>query len=99
MEVEIGRQGLCLLYALLTGAGCGIFYGILAPLRKLRCSTADALFALGCFVAAFLLGQGICGGKLGVFEVMCLGLGFWGYRSIKKAPLCKGSWILPKAKD
>ena len=75
MEVEISRQGLCLLLALLTGAGCGIVYDILSPLRKLRCTTADALFALCCFVAAFLLGQGACGGKLGVFEVMCRNVG------------------------
>lgn len=82
MEVDIGRQGLCLLYALLTGLGCGIFYDVLAPLRKLRCTTADALFALCCFVNAFLLGQGGCGGRLGIFEVMCLGFGFWGERKI-----------------
>ena len=83
MEIDMGRQGLCLLAALLSGAGCGLAYDLLRPLRRLRCSTADGLFALLCFVVAFLLGQGVCGGRLGIFELGCLGLGFWGYRRIR----------------
>ncbi len=86
MELDIGRQGIALLLSVLTGALCGLGYDVLGPLRKLRTSGADALFGLLCFVAAFLLGQGYCGGKLGVFELMALGIGFWGYRRILHAP-------------
>ena len=83
MELEVSRQGLSLLSALLTGAVCALSYDVLRPLRKLRCSTADALFALICFVSAFLLGQGVCGGRLGVFEILALGLGFYIWRKLK----------------
>lgn len=82
MEVDIARQGVCLLAALLTGGLCALGYRILRPLRKLKAASADMLFALLCFVLAFLLGQGICGGRLGVFELLALGGGFWGYRRI-----------------
>ena len=82
MEVDIARQGFCLLASLLTGGLCALGYRVLRPLRKLKAVSADLLFALLCFVLAFLLGQGICGGRLGVFELLALGIGFWGGRRV-----------------
>ena len=85
MELEISKQALSLLAALLTGFVLGLFYDALIPLRKRSLIFSDALFALILFALSFMLGMEFCSGKLGVFEFSALWTGFFLYRrSLRK---------------
>ena len=59
-------------WALLLGAGLGLFYTLLFPLRRRRTGLADGLFLAGLFTAWTVLGFGICGGDLRLFQSLGL---------------------------
>lgn len=82
MELEIKKQAAALALAFLWGAGVGLMYDLLRPLRRrsgrIMESLLDVLFCLLAFVAAFLLGQYTYRG-LGLWELLGLVLGFAAY--------------------
>lgn len=83
MEIEIAGQALVLLLALLTGAGTGLIYDLLRPLRRRsgRAGSAvlDVLFALCAGTAAFVFAMSAPGGRLGMWELTLILAGFIAY--------------------
>lgn len=80
MELEIKKQAWALALAVMCGAGLGLVYDMLRPFRYRAGKTfqvlLDALFALLAFAAAFLYGQFTYKGRLGLWEILGLALGF-----------------------
>ena len=97
MELEIKAQALCLLWGLLMGAALGLFYEFLRLCRKKWKLNApfDAIFALGCFAAAFLYGMIWACGRLGLWEIGALTLGFYLYMAAISPVIIK---LFPNAK-
>lgn len=83
MELELEKQAIALAEAFLCGAGVGAVYDLLRPLRrrsgKILENTLDALFCLLAFASAFLLGQHTYKGRLGLWELLGMTLGFAAY--------------------
>lgn len=83
MELEIGRQALGLLMSFMLGALLGLMYDALRPLRR-RCRATgaaliDTLYALCALIAAFSFAMGAANGRMGVWELIFIFLGFSAY--------------------
>lgn len=83
MELEIEKQALALAEALLCGMGVGVIYDLLRPFRHrsgaILQNLLDALFCTLTFSMAFLYGQHTYKGRLGIWELLGLVLGFGMY--------------------
>ena len=80
MGVDIGEQTLALLTAFALGAGVGICYDLLRPLRR-RTGQAvraalDVLFCVLAGCAVFLYAMGEDNGRLGIWDLAAALLGF-----------------------
>lgn len=75
--------------ALAMGAGLGLFYGFLRPLRPRLTHLADLIFVLASFYAWLHLGFGICGGDLRLAYTLGLPAGavLW--------EMTAGKWLRP----
>ena len=80
MDVELGLQARALLLALLMGAGLGVLYDALRPLRRRTGRVAggllDALFCAAAGAAAFVYAMGADNGRLGLWELSAALIGF-----------------------
>jgi len=75
--------------ALALGAGLGLFYGFLRPLRKKRTAPADLLFSAALFYAWLYLSFGVCRGDIRLGCTTGLFLGVYGFdRTV-------GRWLSP----
>ncbi len=76
-------QSLRLLLALLLGAGTGLLYDVLRPIRrasgKVAAAILDALFCLLAGTGLFLFAMGAGDGRLGQWELCAALLGFLAY--------------------
>ena len=79
------------------GAGLGLFYGFLRPLRRKRNWFADLIFVLAAFYGWLYVGFGICKGdlRLAWFAGMALG-GFGWEMTVGKLlrPVFFGFWMI-----
>ena len=80
MATSLSRQALTLLMALGLGQGLGLLYDLLRPPRRrggtLCGAILDGLFALCAGAAAFVFAMGAGNGRLGLWELACILLGF-----------------------
>ena len=83
MEIAVDAQALGLVLAFVMGAGMGVLYDVLRPLRRRSgrggAAVLDALYMLLCGVLAFTFAMGAGSGKLGVWELAAALAGFAGY--------------------
>ena len=83
MELEIQAQAISLAAALLCGVAQGLVYEIFRLMRRIWGASFqllfDALFCLSVFVMAFVFGQTVCKGRLGLWETAGLAVGFMAY--------------------
>ena len=83
MEIAVGVQALGLVLAFVMGAGMGVLYDVLRPLRRRSgrggAAVLDALYMLLCGALAFMFAMGAGSGKLGVWELAATLAGFAGY--------------------
>ena len=84
MELEIKQQAICLAWGLGLGFGLGLVYELMRLCRKKTGLhlLADTLFALCCFLCAFLYGMNWAKGRLGLWEISALSAGFCTYMAV-----------------
>ena len=84
MELEIKQQAICLLWGLVFGLALGLMYRLLRLCRKMMKKQwpFDALFALSCFLTAFIYGMKWAEGRLGLWEITALSTGFYLYTAV-----------------
>lgn len=83
MALSLEHQALCLVLAFVLGALLGLAYDIIRPLRR-RCgricaAVLDAVFAFMCGLFAFCFAMGAGSGRLGLWELFAMLLGFCAY--------------------
>mgnify|MGYP004664949167 FL=1 len=83
MEIAVGAQALGLVLAFVMGAGMGVLYDVLRPLRRRSgrggAAALDALYMLLCGALSFVFAMGAGSGKLGMWELAATLAGFAGY--------------------
>lgn len=83
METSLSAQALALGLALALGQGLGLLYDLLRPPRRrsgpLVSALLDGLFALAAGAAAFVYAMGAGDGRLGLWELTAVLLGFLFY--------------------
>lgn len=93
MELDLRRQGLALLLALLLGAGIGLAYDLLRPPRRrlgpLAGALLDLLFSAASGCAAFAYAMGVGDGRLGIWALGAALTGFLLYMHSLSAPLLR----------
>lgn len=93
MELDLSRQGLALLLALLMGAGIGLAYDLLRPPRRRLGPPAgavlDLLFSTAAGCAAFAYAMGVGDGRLGIWALGAALAGFLLYMHSLSAPLLR----------
>lgn len=98
METDLSRQGIALLIALLLGAGIGVLYDLLRPLRhrsgRLAGAVLDVLFCAASGCAAFTYAMSAGDGRLGIWELAAALVGFLLYMHTLSAPLLRIFTIL-----
>ncbi|MGI5977044.1 MAG: spore cortex biosynthesis protein YabQ [Candidatus Limivicinus sp.] len=80
MEINVYRQLAGLLIGFLLGAALGLMYDVLRPLRR-RCGRAaaavlDVIYTAASAGAAFAYGMGAENGRIGIWELAAILLGF-----------------------
>ena len=92
MGVDIRAQALSMLLGCALGAGLGLLYDLLRPIRR-RGGEAlwDLLFCLAAAAAAFLFAMRAENGVLGVGEVLACFAGLLLYGQLLSAPV-RGLW-------
>ena len=93
METSVSLQAAAMGLAALIGAGLGLAYDLLRPLRRRAGRAAaillDLLFSVGSGVAAFLYAMGAGEGRLGVCQLGAMTAGFLLYIYIAGDTVCK----------
>ncbi len=93
METSVSLQAAAMGLAALIGAGLGLAYDLLRPLRRRAGRTAaillDLLFSVGSGVAAFMYAMGAGEGRLGVCQLGAMTAGFLLYIYIAGDTVCK----------
>ena len=86
LALDLNRQALGLLGALLLGLGLGLAYDLLRPPRQgtgpLLTALLDVLFCLTAASAAFLYAMGVGEGRLGLWALAAILLGFLLYMDL-----------------
>lgn len=93
MEIELGLQIKALLLALFMGAGLGILYDALRPVRRKtgRAGGAvlDTLFCMAAAAAVFIYAMGADSGRLGIWELASALIGFLVYMHTLSGPVLR----------
>lgn len=83
MEIEIREQLSALVLSLLMGAGMALVYDMIRPFRyrlsRFSAALSDVFFCLVVFFLAFCFGMKAGNGRLGIWELCGMALGFTGY--------------------
>ena len=83
MALSLERQAVCLVSAFVLGAALGLAYDLIRPLRRrsgrVGAAIWDIAFALISGLLTFSFAMGAGSGRLGVWELFSMLLGFCGY--------------------